>query len=160
MPDQTLSPRGRWLAFAVLCLGNLMIVLDSTIVNVALPSVRADLGFSAASLAWVVNAYLLTFGGFLLLGGRLADIYGQRLDIQSKHQCTVDDLMIGVELEDVTAPISAVTRRAWIGHVQTASECLARRYRTHERPIEVLRRPGHGAVQPSGACHGAIGVAG
>jgi EmrB/QacA subfamily drug resistance transporter len=79
MPDSELSPRGRWLAFAILCLGNLMIVLDSTIVNVALPSVRADLGFSAAALAWVVNAYLLTFGGFLLLGGRLADIYGQRL---------------------------------------------------------------------------------
>ena len=55
-----------------------MIVLDSTIVNVALPSIRADLGFSQASLAWVVNAYLLTFGGFLLLGGRLGDLYGQR----------------------------------------------------------------------------------
>jgi EmrB/QacA subfamily drug resistance transporter len=55
-----------------------MIVLDSTIVNVALPSIRADLGFSQASLAWVVNAYLLTFGGFLLLGGRLGDIYGHR----------------------------------------------------------------------------------
>jgi EmrB/QacA subfamily drug resistance transporter len=68
----------RWLALAVLCLGNLMIVLDTTIVNVALPSIRVDLGFSAAALAWVVNAYLLTFGGFLLLGGRLGDLYGQR----------------------------------------------------------------------------------
>jgi EmrB/QacA subfamily drug resistance transporter len=68
----------RWLALAVLCLGNLMIVLDTTIVNVALPSIRVDLGFSEASLAWVVNAYLLTFGGFLLLGGRLGDLYGQR----------------------------------------------------------------------------------
>src|SRR6476620_2463994 len=75
----TLDSRTRWYALVVLCLGTLMIVLDSTIVNVALPSVRADLRFSAASLAWVVNAYLLTFGGFLLLGGRLADIYGQRL---------------------------------------------------------------------------------
>src|SRR5579863_10156629 len=55
-----------------------MIVLDTTIVNVALPSIRADLGFSEASLAWVVNAYLLTFGGFLLLGGRLGDLYGHR----------------------------------------------------------------------------------
>ncbi len=68
----------RWLAFIVLCLGDLMIVLDSTVVNVALPSIRDALGFSEASLAWVVNAYLLTFGGFLLLGGRLADLYGQR----------------------------------------------------------------------------------
>ena len=55
-----------------------MIVLDTTIVNVALPSIRADLGFSETSLAWVVNAYLLTFGGFLLLGGRLGDLYGHR----------------------------------------------------------------------------------
>ena len=70
--------RRRWLALIVLCCGSLMIVLDSTIVNVALPSIRQDLGFSEASLAWVVNAYLLTFGGFLLLGGRLGDLFGQR----------------------------------------------------------------------------------
>src|SRR5881398_1135431 len=69
---------GRWFALMVLCLGALMIVLDTTIVNVALPSIRQDLGFSATSLAWVVNAYLLTFGGFLLLGGRLGDLFGHR----------------------------------------------------------------------------------
>jgi EmrB/QacA subfamily drug resistance transporter len=73
-----LDSRRRWLALIVLCLGDLMIVLDGTIVNVALPSIRDDLGFSATSLAWVVNAYLLTFGGFLLLGGRLGDLFGQR----------------------------------------------------------------------------------
>ena len=55
-----------------------MIVLDTTIVNVALPSIREDLGFTETSLAWVVNAYLLTFGGFLLLGGRLGDLFGHR----------------------------------------------------------------------------------
>ena len=70
--------RTRWLAFMVLCLGSFMIVLDTTIVNVALPSIRTDLGFSEASLAWVVNAYMLFFGGFLLLGGRLGDLYGHR----------------------------------------------------------------------------------
>jgi EmrB/QacA subfamily drug resistance transporter len=70
--------RRRWFALIVLCLGSLMIVLDATIVNVALPSIREDLGFSETSLAWVVNAYLLTFGGFLLLGGRLGDLYGHR----------------------------------------------------------------------------------
>jgi EmrB/QacA subfamily drug resistance transporter len=70
--------RTRWLALIVLCLGDLMIVLDGTIVNVALPSIRDDLGFSQESLAWVVNAYLLTFGGFLLLGGRLGDLFGHR----------------------------------------------------------------------------------
>ena len=74
----TLDSRTRWLALVVLCLGTLMIVLDSTIVNVALPSIKDDLGFSQDSLAWVVNAYLLTFGGFLLLGGRLGDLFGQR----------------------------------------------------------------------------------
>ena len=70
--------RRRWLALILLCGGSLMIVLDTTIVNVALPSIRQSLGFSETSLAWVVNAYLLTFGGFLLLGGRLGDIYGHR----------------------------------------------------------------------------------
>jgi EmrB/QacA subfamily drug resistance transporter len=68
----------RWLALLILCLGDLMIVLDVTIVGVALPSIRADLGFSETSLAWVVNAYLITFGGFLLLGGRLGDLFGHR----------------------------------------------------------------------------------
>jgi EmrB/QacA subfamily drug resistance transporter len=74
----TMDARRRWLALIVLCLGDLMIVLDTTIVNVALPSIREDLGFSQTSLAWVVNAYLLTFGGFLLLGGRLGDYFGHR----------------------------------------------------------------------------------
>ena len=73
-----MDTRRRWLALYVLCLGDLMIVLDTTIVNVALPSIRTDLGFSEASLAWVVNAYVLTFGGFLLLGGRLGDLFGHR----------------------------------------------------------------------------------
>jgi EmrB/QacA subfamily drug resistance transporter len=68
----------RWWALMVLCLGELMIVLDTTIVNVALPSIQADLGFSETNLVWVVNAYMLTYGGFLLLGGRLGDLYGQR----------------------------------------------------------------------------------
>src|SRR5213592_392692 len=74
----TIEGRKRWFALYVLCLGSLMIVLDVTIVNVALPSIRQDLGFSGTSLAWVVNAYLLTYGGFLLLGGRLGDLFGQR----------------------------------------------------------------------------------
>ena len=68
----------RWLAFYLLCAGEFMIVIDTTIVNVALPSIRLDLGFTQASLAWVVNAYVLTFGGFLLLGGRLGDLFGRR----------------------------------------------------------------------------------
>src|SRR4030088_443478 len=74
----TMDSRTRWFALYVLCAGSLMIVLDTTIVNVALPSIRADLGFTQTSLAWVVNGYLLTFGGFLLLGGRLGDLFGHR----------------------------------------------------------------------------------
>src|SRR3954452_8476208 len=68
--------RRRWWALIVLCLGELMIVLDTTIVTVALPSIRADLGFSQTALVWVVNAYMLTFGGFLLLGGRPGVLFG------------------------------------------------------------------------------------
>jgi EmrB/QacA subfamily drug resistance transporter len=74
----SLDNRTRWIALIVLCLGDLMIVLDATIVNVALPTMKDDLGFSQTSLAWVVNSYLLTFGGFLLLAGRLGDLFGHR----------------------------------------------------------------------------------
>ena len=72
------TDRSRWIALVVLCVGMLMIVLDATIVNVALPSIQKDLGFSQSSLAWVVNAYLITFGGLLLLAGRLGDLIGRR----------------------------------------------------------------------------------
>src|SRR6188472_4289883 len=70
--------RNRWVALVVLCVGVLMIVLDATIVNVALPSIQSDLGFSQSSLAWVVNAYLIAFGGLLLLAGRLGDLISRR----------------------------------------------------------------------------------
>ena len=73
-----LDARRKWWALLTVCAGVLMMVLDTTIVNVALPSIREDLGFSETTLVWVVNAYMLTFGGFLLLGGRLGDLYGHR----------------------------------------------------------------------------------
>src|SRR6201993_2603179 len=72
------ADRSRWIALYVLCLGMLMIVLDVTVVNVALPSIQNDLGFSTSSLAWVVNGYLISFGGLLLLAGRLGDLLGRR----------------------------------------------------------------------------------
>ena len=72
------SERTRWIALYVLCIGMLMIILDATIVNVALPSIQSDLGFSQSNLAWVVNAYLIAFGGLLLLAGRLGDLIGRR----------------------------------------------------------------------------------
>jgi EmrB/QacA subfamily drug resistance transporter len=68
----------RWLALVVLCAGMLMVILDQTIVNVALPTIQSDLGFSASGLAWVINAYLIAFGGLLLLAGRLGDLIGRR----------------------------------------------------------------------------------
>jgi len=73
-----MTERKRWLAFYLLCAGEFMIVIDTTIVNVALPSIQESLRFSDSSLVWVVNAYMVTYGGFLLLGGRLGDLYGQR----------------------------------------------------------------------------------
>jgi EmrB/QacA subfamily drug resistance transporter len=76
-PSST-SDRSRWIALVVLCVGMLMIVLDATIVNVALPDIQSDLGFSQSSLAWVVNAYLISFGGLLLFAGRLGDLLGRR----------------------------------------------------------------------------------
>src|SRR5256886_5593288 len=95
--DMTMNGRTRWYALIVLCLGSLMIVLDTTIVNVAMPSIRADLGFSETSLAWVVNAYLLTFGGFLLLGGRLGDLFGHRpLFLFGISLFTVSSLVCGL----------------------------------------------------------------
>ena len=72
------TDRNRWLALYVLCTGMLMIVLDMTVVNVALPYIQDDLGFSNSSLAWTVNAYLIAFGGLLLLAGRFGDLIGRR----------------------------------------------------------------------------------
>src|SRR5712691_3379217 len=87
----------RWPALVVLCAGMLMIVLDQTIVNVALPTIRSDLGFSQAGLAWVVNAYLIAFGGLLLLAGRLGDLIGRkRIFLAGLIVFTTASLLCGV----------------------------------------------------------------
>jgi EmrB/QacA subfamily drug resistance transporter len=77
-PTARAPDRTRWTALVVLCVGMLMIILDSTVVNVALPSIQRELHFSEADLAWVINAYLITFGGLLLLAGRLGDLVGRK----------------------------------------------------------------------------------
>ena len=93
----TMESRTRWFALYTLTLASLMIVLDATIVNVALPSIREDLNFTQTSLAWVVNAYLLTYGGFLLLGGRLGDLFGhQRLFLAGITLFTAASLVCGL----------------------------------------------------------------
>ena len=77
MPE-TLTTRARWIALIVVCFGQFMVILDATIVNVALPSIQTDLDLSTEQLQWIVNSYTLLFGGFLLLGGRAADLLGRR----------------------------------------------------------------------------------
>ena len=89
--------RTRWTALVVLCVGMLMVILDQTIVNVALPSIQADLGFTQSGLAWVVNAYLIAFGGLLLLSGRLGDLIGRkRVFIAGLAVFTVASLFCGL----------------------------------------------------------------
>src|SRR5215211_2896076 len=94
--NPTASERDRWIALVVLCAGFLMIILDQTIVNVALPSIQSDLDFSQSSLAWVVNAYLIAFGGLLLLAGRLGDLIGRkRIFLVGLTMFTVASLLCG-----------------------------------------------------------------
>src|SRR3712207_3137857 len=92
-----MADRKRWIALYVLCIGMLMIVLDVTVVNVALPAIQDDLGFSQASLAWVVNAYMISFGGLLLLAGRFGDILGRKnVFMAGLGVFTVASLLCGV----------------------------------------------------------------
>src|SRR4029079_11277427 len=97
-----MNPRSRWLALYVLCAGALMIVLDATIVNVALPTIQDDLHFTQSGLAWVVNAYLIAFGGLLLLAGRLGDLIGQRrVFLTGLSVFTVASLLCGIAQDQV-----------------------------------------------------------
>src|SRR5262245_27844758 len=102
-----MTDRNRWFALYVLCSGVRMIVVDTTIVTVALPSIQADRGFSGTSLVWVLNAYMLTFGGFLLLGGRLGDLYGQRkLFLLGLSLFTLASLACGLAHDQATLVIA------------------------------------------------------
>jgi EmrB/QacA subfamily drug resistance transporter len=95
--EDKVTDRKRWIALYVLCVGVLMIVLDATVVNVALPVIQSDLGFSQSSLAWVVNAYLISFGGLLLLAGRLGDLISRRgVFLAGLGVFTVASLLCGV----------------------------------------------------------------
>jgi EmrB/QacA subfamily drug resistance transporter len=97
------SDRRRWLALVVICFGQLMIVLDSTIVNVALPVIQRDLHFSQANLTWVVNAYVITFGSFLLLAGRAGDLIGRkRVFLAGVVVFTVASVLCGLSYDAAT----------------------------------------------------------
>src|SRR3977135_2663129 len=111
--------RSRWLSLMILCTGFLLIVVDMTIVNVALPSIQRDMGFSQSGLAWVINAYLIAFGGFLLLAGRLGDLFGRkRIYLIGLGIFTSASLLCGVSFD---ATMLIVTRI-----IHGTSECLRR----------------------------------
>jgi EmrB/QacA subfamily drug resistance transporter len=152
---QTLDSRRRWLALIVLCLGDLMICLDSTIVNVALPSIRVSLGFSETSLVWVVNAYLLTFGGFLLLGGRLGDLYGhRRLFLSGVAFFTLASLACG--LADTQALLVAARAVQGIAGAVVSAVALSLIMNLFTKPAERVKAMGFfGFVMAGG---GALGV--
>src|SRR5881398_3490043 len=112
MDDMVASDRRKWLALALLCVVQFMVVLDIAIVNVALPSIKDDLGFSQANLQWVISAYALVFGGFLLLGGRAADLLGRRrMFLVAVVVFTVASLMAGLAWSEG----SLITARALQG---------------------------------------------
>jgi predicted MFS family arabinose efflux permease len=122
--DVASTSDSRWLALVVLCSGLLMIILDQTIVNVALPSIQSDLGFSQSSLAWVVNAYLIAFGGLLLLAGRLGDLIGRKhMFIAGMTLFTFASLLCGL---------------SWSPEILVATRFVQGR-----RRYELRRDPGH-----------------
>ncbi|NUZ04775.1 DHA2 family efflux MFS transporter permease subunit [Piscinibacter koreensis] len=152
---RTLSPRTRWVALGVVCLGVLMAVLDITIVNVALPSIRADLGFSEATLVWVVNGYMLTCGGFLLLGGRLGDLYGQRrLFVIGVAIFTLASLACGIASSQVTLVVARAIQG--VGGAIVEAVALALLMNLFTEPAERAKAMGvYGFVCAGG---GSIGV--
>ena len=125
----------RWLVLVIVCVAQFMVVLDATIVNVALPSIQHGLHFSASSLQWIVNAYTLVFGGFLLLGGRAGDLLGRK-------RLFLLGLVIftGASLLDGLASSEAALRVQRLRHLREPDSLDLR-----ERVEELLqRRPRHG----------------
>src|ERR671920_35941 len=153
--SETTDSRTRWFALYVLCAGDLMIVLDVTIVGVALPSIREDLGFSEESLAWVVNAYLITFGGFLLLGGRFGDLFGhRRLFVAGVALFTLASLACGL----ATSQAMLVAARAvqGIGGAVVSAVALSLMMTLFTEPAERAKAMGIFGFVASGG--GSIGV--
>ena len=152
----SLTDRQRWLALYVLCTGVLMIVLDTTIVTVALPTIQANLQFTGTSLVWVLNAYMLTFGGFLLLGGRLGDLYGQRkLFLLGLSLFTLASLACGLAGSQVTL----VTARAvqGLGGAVVTAVALSLIMNLFTRPAERAQAMGiYGFVCAAGGSLGEV----
>src|SRR5262245_74123 len=150
-----LAGRNRWIALIVVCIGDLMIVLDATIVNVALPSIKDDLGFSTESLAWVANAYLLTFGGFMLLGGRLGDLYGaRRIFLAGLTLFTVASLACGLANSEAWLIIARAVQG--VGGAIVAAIALALLMKLFTEPAERAKAMGVFGFVVSGG--GTLGV--
>lgn len=155
MPETNPKRDTRWLALFVLFCGTLMIVLDGTIVNVALPSIRDDLGFTESGLAWIVNGYLLTFGGFLLLGGRLGDLFGhRRLFLTGIALFTLASVLCGVS-ESQTALIAARALQG-VGGALSSATGLSLVMTMFTEPKERAKAMGYFGFVAAGG--GAIGV--
>src|SRR3954469_3782314 len=130
--------RSRWIALIVLCAGMLMIVLDATIVNVALPAIQRDLGFGQSSLAWVVNAYLIAFGGVLLLAGRLGDLLGRRrIFLAGLALFTAASLACGISTTQETLIIARFVQG--VGGAMTSSVILGMIVTMFSEPRERTR---------------------
>ncbi|ARF58241.1 MFS transporter [Streptomyces gilvosporeus] len=146
----------RWSALAVLCAGQLMVILDGTIVNVALPSIQRDLGFSPSDLAWVVNAYLVPFGGLLLLSGRLGDLIGRkRVFIAGLSIFTTASLLCGVSQDP--AMLLAARFVQGIGGAVTSAVTLGMVVTLFPQPKERAKAIGvYSFVQSAGGSMGLL----
>ncbi len=149
------SDRKRWLALVVLCTGFLMIILDQTIVNVALPSIKRDLNFSTSGLAWVINAYLIAFGGLLLLVGRLGDLIGRRrIFLAGLTVFTLASLLCGVA--DSQALLVGARFVQGIGGAMTSAVILGMIVTMFDSPAERVKAIGIYAFVASAG--GAVGL--
>jgi EmrB/QacA subfamily drug resistance transporter len=152
---QEMTDRNRWIALYVLCAGVLMIVLDVTVVNVALPSIQSDLGFSQSSLAWVVNAYLIAFGGLLLLAGRFGDILGRKsVFMAGLGLFTVASLLCGIAQSQELLVVARFVQG--IGGAMTSAVVLGMIVTMFPQPREQAKAIGvYGFVASAG---GSIGL--
>src|SRR4029079_15472853 len=149
------TDRNRWAALYVLCAGTLMIVLDATVVNVALPSIQDDLGFSPSSLAWVVNAYLIAFGGLLLLAGRVGDLISRRGRFLSGLVVfTLASLACGVSQSEAMLVVSRFVQG--IGGAMTSSVILEMIFTMFPDPREQAKAMGIFSFVASAA--GSVGL--
>src|ERR671910_1715621 len=122
---ETVTDKRRWVSLYVLCMGMLMIVLDATVVNVALPSIQSDLGFTQSGLAWVVNAYLISFGGLLLLAGRLGDLASRKgMFLVGLAVFTVASLLCGLAQSQVLLVVARFVQGAGGAMTSAGILCL------------------------------------